>query len=142
MLSRPSLGDEHSLPDMDIIPLTCSPLPPAWRTIPPGTHQVKRDLDGHSGRVIGSDNTRFFLRMWLPVDWCLEDPRNEIGAFFTGTVQRTYVMNHFFNSGRNANLGIEYGLFWWQSSHDVLYLETTRFNNDGFEHDKIPWYGG
>lgn len=48
-------------------------------------------------------------------------------------------MNHFFFIGRNANLGIEYGLFWWQSSHDVLYLESIEFNNDGLEQVR---YGG
>lgn len=68
---------------MDVIPLSCSA--PSVAHYPSGTHQVKRDLDGRSDQLIGSDNTRFFLRMRLPVDWCLEDPRIEIGAFFTGT---------------------------------------------------------
>lgn len=87
ILSRPSLGNEHSLPDVDIIPLTCSPLPPSVAHYPSGTHQVKRDLDGHLGRVIGSDNTRFFLRIDSLLIGALRTPRIEIAAFFTGTIQ-------------------------------------------------------
>jgi hypothetical protein len=58
--------------------------------------------------MIGSDDTRFFLRMCLPVDWCLEDPRIEIGAFFTGCTRYGGCEYEPLLMGlRNPNLGSE-----------------------------------
>lgn len=121
ILPWPSLGSAiETSPQHGYHPLDLQP--PSVAHYPSRTHQVKRDSDGHLARLIGSDNTRFFLRMRPRFDWCLEDPRIEIGALFTGTVQSTTVdaSNEPLFTGGTLPLEVNSDSY-FLVSHDVLY---------------------